>query len=490
MPGIVTLPGVPETGYQGLASALLGGSTDYARLKIQKDEQDQRRTEQLADEARRRQQQLDDVSGSRAYETKRAADERTAHVQDVEAEKLYAAKVELIRLGYLSPDQIDDRAAVGVALKKFHDDGLLTRYKGAFESGDLTYADLGDESKVAAGLAKFSARQAQNTTRGETSLTNAQSEADSLKGEYDLTVKQTRDLESQLSQPVEAAIAAPAPAEIEAAAVQLAQQAMPGKTPSRQDIAAQMPIAAQALQQSKLEAVMLRRQQTQERVKVLRDSLTSLGSRLTNLANHGVYPSSDTEASTTVAEPTTAAAPVNFDSARKSALAALLKPQSAAAPAPTGEFAALPNPTNEPLIATENNRRVGQNWQTNLADPYNAALDRVEAAKQKVASIRTGAPVVRLVPTGEGPIDRVSTPVNPSAQAAQLSSALMELDTAQQDAEKARRAMLNIQDPTVAAATPQVAPPISNATSTTPFAALQRVKPWWQSQTPQTAAGF
>lgn len=462
MPGeFITLPTVQETGFSGLGNAIAQGTGDYARLQLQKQDEDRRRQQQLDDQARARQQQLADVQSARDFSTKTAADERKSRITDAEAEKLYAIKTELGRLGYLNLSDFDDPAALQAAIAKSHQDGLLTRYKGALDSGDLSYSDLGDDQKVAAGLAKYSSRLARQTTTGETSQANAQDEADSLKSEYDSTLQQTKALEGDLSKPVEASIAPPSQAEVQAAAFQLAQQASPGKPPSQKDINAQMPVAQQALQQQKLDAAVFRRQQTQERVKILRDSLTSIGSRLTNLANKNVFPASSVAEpdDTPAAGPPAPAAPsVDAATARRNAMQSIVDavkaPAASAAPAvqPTPPAAAAPPPTTDPLAGASDagffQRPTQRFGRASVLAPETSEMFDTAASAIKSELVRlSSAPPTRAT-TG-----RVTYLNGLLSQIAQGKTALPGASS--------------------------LAPAASDAMSTTPFGALQTPTPWW-----------
>ncbi len=353
MAQIVTLPTASPTGYGQLGQVLMGAAADYAGENRRSADEARVRANQLEDAARNRGNQLADVESTRAYNEKRYGVERGDKIKDTEAEKVFAGKMELMRLGYLTPDKFDDAAAVQSALTKMQSVGLLQRYQGALQSGDLTYGDLssGDEKKINAGLAKFSERLGKETSRQETSVGAAQDTANSLQAQYDQSLQQASSLEQSLSRPVEEMLRPPSQSELQNLALQLAQQNTGGKPPSAKDIAAQIPVAQQQLQQRQLEGLMLQKQQTQERVRLLKDQAQSLGVRLNTLANRGVFPVSKPVAASPLDDVTAAPAPtIASPDARRTAMQATIA-GARGTPAAGATAAAVPSPVSAPVAA-------------------------------------------------------------------------------------------------------------------------------------------
>lgn len=506
MPQFITLPTATPTGYGQLGQVLMSGAADYAAEKRRSDDEARVRANQLADAARTRSNQLADVQSTRDYASKVYDKERADRVKDTEAEKLFAAKTEMMRLGYLIPDKFDDEAAVKAALTQMHSAGLLTKYQGALQSGDLTYEDLssGDETKINAGLAKFSTRLGKETTRQETSVAAAQDTANSLQAQYDQTQTQAASLEQDLARPVEESIKPPSQQETQNLALQLAQQTTGGKQPSAKDIAAQLPVAQQQLQQQHLEAAMFRKQQTQERVRLLKDQAQTLGVRLNTLANRGVFPSGKAAAGpSTLTDVSPAPTPVSASpNARQMVMQATIAGARGASSTPAvavtsdPSLAPLPHPEAAP-VAAENARRAGlaQTAQTAqmgkdqqaLSDPYNESLDRINELQQQISvlsdpSYATTHPLM----TGQG---QSHVGLTPQQRAETLSAALTALDAEKAKLEQRRRSMLHLVDPTVAAATPQAAAPFSDAMGTTPFPTFSPPVKWWDKTAAQ-ASGF
>lgn len=142
----------------------------------------------------------------------------------------------------------------------------------------------------------------------------------------------------------------------------------------------------------------------------------------------------------------------------------------------------LSDPTNEPLIQAENQRRAQAHQvaaRKAIEDPYNEALQRLASIRNNIAGVRQGNP--QALAAVENPMGGwiPGQPVNPSKQASALSQLL------QQEAaldKQARDLEAQLQGPVVAAATPPALSTPMGSTPAVPFAtpAMQ----WWQSQKP------
>src|SRR5689334_519281 len=97
MATIVTLPTATPTGLGQLGQAIFGAAGDYAaEQRRQQDEARRLREHQLL-----RGEHLADIGSERTYQEQRDERLRKARLQDTEAEKLFAAKTEMMRLGLL-----------------------------------------------------------------------------------------------------------------------------------------------------------------------------------------------------------------------------------------------------------------------------------------------------------------------------------------------------------------------------------------------------
>lgn len=489
---VVELPSAPVTGYGDLGRILLQGASGYGQLKLHNDE-----------EARRRAQQLQDVQSQRDYETQRAETQR----KNLRADELNRTQQQialaLVNERLLDPSDLNDPQKVAAAFAKAKELGLYKEYQDLLNTPDLnavpdaagnlppllTIGDIGDPAKVNAARQKFSVLKAAQTKRTLDTQTNAQETADNLQKKYDQVMGEADKLQTELNQPIETVVRPPAPEDVQRMAVQLALDANGGKQPSGKDIAAQMPVAAQQLQQQRLEMAMIHRQQVQERVKLLHETGSSLGARLNSLSSKSIFPSSSTFNEPSTAPAVSAPAPTADPAARQKAMQSIvdsLKGGTAATAPATPAAAPLPHATAEPLIQQENQRRAGmaegqaaQSWQKNLADPFHDTADKINKLTQWIAVLRNPIPKPGQVP------------IAPADRAQMLSQALTELDALQQQSDKQKRTMLGL-DPSQVLANPAVGGPppaaVSNANGSAPFA-MQNF-PWWRNMTDAPAASY
>lgn len=108
----------------------------------------------------------------------------------------------------------------------------------------------------------------------------------------------------------------------------------------------------------------------------------------------------------------------------------------------------IANPTNEPLIAAENQRRQTSalsSEQDTRRDAYGSAMDRLLALQAQIGDVRSGDPeaLARTVNPMGGYIP--GAPVDTGVQAATLGDLLQQVPTFQQQLEDARRKMLWLQ---------------------------------------------
>jgi hypothetical protein len=480
MANFITLPTATPTGLGQLGQVLMGGAAEYAAEKRRTDE-----------EARLRANQLADIQSARDYQDRRYATERRDRRDEVNAERLYAGKAELMRLGYLDPKDFDNPQAVSAALAKVHADGTAAKYKAAIEAGDLSYADLasGDEAKITAGLQKYSERAAKETTRREGATAGGTAQAADVQRRQRALDQQNNALTQQIASFESESAKRPSQQEIEIRAAEIASPTAksPGN-PTAAEIAAQRPMAEQSLRQEGQEALFARVQAAKEQIALNRQQQMALTAQSEPLTRQGFFaPASvfaDPTSEPAAAAPAPTTPPVSLDQAR-----AILQQKYGAPATPAPNPALAPLPGDDPIIAEENARRKQQGIQSQFIDPVNQALARVDSAKQHVAALRTvPVPTPNMAMGGQGMNFPAAAIVrSPQDRAQALSVALTELQTAQQQLQDAQRRRLSVQDPTVAAAQPGM-PTASNANGTTPFP-FSSSPQWWQQQ-PPAAAGF
>ena len=447
MPQVIQLPTVAETSLGNLGGVLLGAATDYA----QNTRADRLRAEQ-------RQQRLADVADERQYQEQRRATLRSEHIEDLNAEQQRALKRELLRLGLITADLLDlplsdPRVIAGFAeMQKL---GLIDRYKEAFKTGDLALSDLGDDARMAAGLAKYSARLKATTERQDTNLVRAEGRANQIAGEEQ---KLTRQLDA-----VNASLTAPQPEpsqnEVRSLAIQLAVR-QTGKREAQlkpAEINAQLETADATLRERlNMQWAQNIREATIQRDGIVR-RLANLPSELNTLASRfGVVGLAEPEVAAPQAPSAPATPSMDRGAVMRSIIKGIRKPQAITPPPVGGAMpGALANPTNEPLIAAENQRTAAGNWLRNLADPFHAAADRETELLAKINELRSGGSVLQPATFGGFGGGPIPVGKDPSIRAQELSQALVELDAVRQEKDKRRRAMLGID---VGAQMPMAAP--------------------------------
>jgi len=392
MAQVVQLPSLAETSLGNLGSVLLGSATDYAQT-----------TRADRQRAELRQQRLADIADERAYQSSQRQIGREERLADITVEQERAVKRELVRLGLLTPDKINaplDDPAVKAAVEQMRRNGLLQQYQDAFKTGDLTVADLGDEAKMAAGLAKFSARLGARTQTQDTNASRAQDRIGQLVQEEQALSQQAAQLNARLNAPQPE----PSPEQVRNLAVQIARSQAGGKVPSQEQIAQATEMAVQQLREQGLQRWAMDKQDAMVQRQIIASRLADIRAEENTLTSRfGVVGLAEP-----MAAPPPAAAPqaqANPEAARRAAMQSVIQAvrgqlgnQTAQAAAPTS----LANPMNDPIVTAENQRMAGQNWQTTLADPLNDKMARLEEVRRKKAAL-SNVTTSNVAPQGLGP---------------------------------------------------------------------------------------
>jgi hypothetical protein len=483
------MPSIPVTGLSGLGAALADAGADYLG-----------RTRQTQDEARRRGQQLQDVQAARDYQDQVRREERSGRLEDETKlqtmRQAAALKTVLVNEGLLSPGDVDKPEAVTTAWNEMQRRGLDRMYQDLLSTPGLdgkpllTQEDLSNPAKIAAAKDALGAIKAKQLQFSMGQQSNAQATVDNLEGQLAGVRRRSQEVAKTIDAPAQQYT--PASPEVLQLAAQLAEQSKPGSGRDRQAIAAMAPMAMKQLNE---QALLAHAQRVQAATREL-ESLRYNEAQLTNAMREAmqtfkVAPSKG--ASAAVLEGPASAAPAGPKAASADQMAAAMDAvfgkQTPAAGAASSGPTVLANPTNEPIIARENTRRAAVDWQKNLADPYTAALDKVDRIKADIQRVRSGAPPPGALAPGMfgAPADLYS---NPTVQANSLSALLVELDQAQKDAEAARRAMLGV--PSVPK--PALAPaptPGAMLSNPMPSGSAAPVAPgWWNAGAPAPAMGF
>jgi hypothetical protein len=477
----------PVTGLSGLGSAIAGAGADYLG-----------RTRQLQDESRRRGYQLEDVQSARAYSDTVRKEERSARLEDQKTiDERRARQVMITTLqaeGLLAPGRENDDAAVAAAYEEARRRGLDKLYQELFSTPGpdgkplLTQADISDPTKIQAAKDALGKLKADQLKFGMDQRGNAQSTVNQIYTDLAQIRAQKENANRVVSAP--APHYGPESPEVIRYATQMATKPGGGR-PSREDIAAAIPQAQKDLNGQAL----IEHAQRQQAARAELDSLRYSEAEKTNVLEKmtGTFKIAPSNVGTSVLQqPTPVAATPKAATADQ--MAAAMDAVFGKAPTPAAAGAspgavALANPTSDPLIAQENQRRSTETWRTTLADPFNVAMDRVDKINSEIQRVREGRPPANAPAPGifGGPPDLYS---NPTIQANSLSALYVELEKAKADAEKARRAMLGVPSVPKPAAAPATAGavlsnPVNGVAPTAPGAPA-----WWQPQTPVPAMGF
>jgi hypothetical protein len=506
---VVELPTQPAPlGLADLGAALAQGAEGY----VSEQEKRRLRQQQLDDEARRRTEQLQDVASERDYQTQRDASTRALDRSDFDYQEAarqrvldlhnkgeYKQKVidALISEHYLSPDDVDKPGAFASAYAAAKKDGLVQRYNDLISRGYLKVDQIDDPKAVDAAQAQAAADSTAAFKAGPTQKANVSAYVNQLYAAHQNTVARLEAAEAAANS--DPSQATPSPADVNNLAAQMARAANPGQTLTPAMVAEQ----AQAAGQKLMEQAMYAQQQRNAQAKVLLPALqrqaASEAAQLENFSKQGIVPTAlptdDTagDNSTALAQPQ-AAPPPNARAAAIAALAGKAPPAGAqpagspaqvlqqpgpvgAAPAPTpAALQPLPNTNNDALIAQENQRRQAAaqqasagKWQTNLANPYDETLDKIQELTQLANNLRN-PPNIR----GEIPQD-------PQQRAEQLAQVNAQLAALQTQLLQRKRKMLGVPDgsplgmPATGAATG--VPTVSDANGSVPTAPPNAN--WW-----------
>jgi multidrug efflux pump subunit AcrA (membrane-fusion protein) len=140
------LPSAPITAGQDFGSAIAGWARDYEQESLQQKAADQRRAQQLADEATARTNQLSDTASARAYQQELLTEEQQNRIKEQHDSfdyQNYKSGVQaLINEGYLSPTDATVTDKVSAAFAAAQKDGLTDRYKALLTTPDENGAPL------------------------------------------------------------------------------------------------------------------------------------------------------------------------------------------------------------------------------------------------------------------------------------------------------------------------------------------------------------
>jgi hypothetical protein len=257
---VVELPTQPTPmGYADLGNAFQEAAQGYVAEK----DKDKAREQLLSDEAKRRQNALDDLQSSRDYQDQRDAKNRSLDRSDEDYRAAANERVlelhkkgelrdhiaeALVNAGYLDPEKVDDQSALQAAWVKAQHDGLIARYSDMINHGDLSIDDIGDQKKVAEAQTKAAARSQAAVAAG---VANKQAGVDAAGSVQSQLAQEQAKVDAMTNAVQQATSNAqnPPAAEVSREASRIATEAAGGKPPSRAQIQQSMDQAAQTVSQ-------------------------------------------------------------------------------------------------------------------------------------------------------------------------------------------------------------------------------------------------
>jgi hypothetical protein len=426
MAQIVQLPSVPNTSLSRLGDVLLGTAAEYAANRRQDSREAHLRQQQLDDRAVARTDRLADIEDERAFQRGERQAIRSERLVDDRAREEMAVKNELVRLGYLKPTQLDNPEALAAALDIVRQNGIAQRYAAAIQTGDLTYADLGDAAKVEAGLAKFAQRLASQTSFQEDQRTRAGDSQNALAVAEAQLIQQANALDAELSQPPPQ----PSRQEVEQLAVQMVRAS--GQAVNDQTLAAALPEAADKLREQLLVAWSQAKQQKLIQRQLLEARLRDNAARQnTNTNRFGVVGLVDPEATATVAPQSAPAGRTASLADAQQAFAESIARRTSAPAAP-----AQPPPTATPLAAPSPPAAPPQMFQ---AEPSASRAQTQARLNDRIGDTMRAA--------GYG----IANVLRPSSWQGDMNAAFYELDP-QVEAQQLRTRLAGMADKTAPAA--------------------------------------
>lgn len=468
----------PVTGYSTLGATLSGIGTDALQ-----------RSRHLQDVASERQFVSGESDKERAFRSTEAASassRQLANEVELERQRSFAAGVQiLINEGYLDGSRRDDKQAVADAYRRAQADGVDKLYVELTTTPDqdgkplLTHAELNDPTAVQAAKEKLGAIKARQMQFQMAQPANAQATVDSLSQQLAQHQSRIAEISARLDQP--ARQFAPTDPEVQALAVQLAEQAKPGSGRNREAIAQMLPIAQKQLND---QAFVQHSQDVQAATRQLdgeRYAEATLAQTLDHAMQTGkVFPSRVASNPSALRSPSTAATPRVASAADiASAMRAAVGGSGTAAPGPSPSLAPIDNPTNNQTIEA-GNVEARRMLHAQTESELNRALEegrQIDAALSDAAS------------RGSTPGGYVSSGMFPGASMMGISHNADPLgaakDTAgllKQKADNAARVKA-LQAQLIGPTAATVTAPVMNtpATSTPTLGAAQGAPNWWQA---------
>lgn len=445
---------------------------------------------QAGNNARERSQQLQDVASQRAWLEREGDKQRAEKLQDEQTLETFRNRLAgiqiLINEGYLDGSKRNDPNAVAQAYQRAQADGVDKLYTELTNTPDeggkplLTHADLSNPAAVQSAKDKLGAIKAKQLQFQMGQPANAQATVDSLSQQLATHQARIAQISAKLDEPAKQyGFNDP---QVQALAVQLAEQAKPGSGRNREAVGQMLPIAQKQLND---QATLQHMQDVQAATRQL-DGERYAEASITQALDHAMQTSKVfpiKSAGLTPAMLQAPAAPAAPKVASASDIANAMKSivggtpaAPAAAPATSSMLTPIENPTNDPTIDAGNSeikRRQAAAVQSQLND----AINEGKSIDQQLDDARQGyytSPFDNMNEIPMGP-QKIS-PIMAAHSAASLLKAKAD------NAAKVKALQSQLMGPAPAIVTP---PAVNTPTTSTPsVGAAQGAPNWWQTSQP------
>lgn len=426
------MPNQPNvTGLSALGEALANGSRDYANIQIA----DRLRAQQRAN-------QLADVAEARSYAEQESEKARGEHLQDQQKMLEMQAKLQGLQImraeGLLPMDRDPTAEEFARASQQFAALGLDKLYKDLLSTPGpdgkplLTHADLSDPAKVQAAKDALGAINATQLKFSMDQQGNAQSTVNDLAGRIAQRKSRIEELSRKLDEPVKQF--GLNDGQVQALAVQLADQAKPGSGRNVQSVTQMLPDAQKMLNDQALMAHAQQLQAVKEQLNAERYAEASDTTALDHAMQAGkVFPTKGAMSapaalqSPTAAAPSRAASPDQIAAAMRAALGVGNQSASSGSlPVPANA-----DPESQKLIADQNRAEVAMMAEQMIA-PLNSREAEIQAEIERVKSVPSETPAPQAIDSELGWMNLPTAPIDQGPyKAKKLSSLYIELKDVQ-----------------------------------------------------------
>lgn len=254
-----------------LGNVILGASQDYVR-----------RSNALADEERRRQQQLAMLADQRAYSESQRDLQRQLQLEDEGRRRQSSMVDNLINSGVLPYESRDDEGAIQRAISDLQSQSRTQSLAPLIAGGFIDASQASDPNALISGLSAQGEMARSQRVRDDETRTNAMAQLNATANEVDQINQQIREVETQISQL--AYPPPPSPEEVRNAAIHLASLDSGGRVANEAEaVRTYGQQARQAIQEESTRLVQLQAQQLASIAQGLRRDRDQAMGRLSGL---------------------------------------------------------------------------------------------------------------------------------------------------------------------------------------------------------------